>query len=106
MGFLATIANTVLCGHGGKAQPTAPNPRVRLGGKPIVTQPPPYLIAGCPHLTEGGSPLPCVSALWPTGALRLRSMGQALLLDGDRGVSVPNGVAVSILPGQTRVRGR
>ena len=37
-GFLLHAGATVLCCHGGQAQPTAPNPRVKVGGQPIVTQ--------------------------------------------------------------------
>ena len=35
-GFVLHVGATVLCTHGGQAQPTAPNPRVRVGGQPVV----------------------------------------------------------------------
>ena len=33
-GFLLHVGATVLCAHGGQAQPTAPNPRVLVSGQP------------------------------------------------------------------------
>ena len=36
-GFLLHVGATVICAHGGQAQPTAPNPRVRSCGQPTVT---------------------------------------------------------------------
>ena len=35
-GFLLHVGATVLCAHGGQAQPTVPNPRVTVSGQPIV----------------------------------------------------------------------
>ena len=40
-GFLLHVGATVLCAHGGQAQPTVPNPRVTVSGQPIVTLPAP-----------------------------------------------------------------
>lgn len=106
MSYLVTVANTVLCSHGGKASAMMPNMRVRAGGQPTVTQPPPYLIVGCPFVTPAVTPLPCISASWLTGALRVRSTGQPVLLTGSKGITAPNGVSANILPAQVRVRGR
>ena len=72
-GYLLHVGATAMCAHGGQAQPTAPFPRVTVGGQPIVTQTAPWVIAGC-GLT--GTPnQPCVTANWVTGAVR--SAGQA-----------------------------
>src|SRR5215212_9664218 len=45
-GTLLHVGATVLCAHGGQAQPTAPNPGVLVSGQPIVTQAAPYVVAG------------------------------------------------------------
>ncbi len=103
-GFLLHQGATVLCAHGGQAQPTAPVPRVKVGGQPIVTQPAPYTIAGCPF-NAGGSPVPCVTAQWITAAVRVRSMGQPVLLQDSQAVCAPNGTPVNILVTQVRVKG-
>ncbi len=42
-GFLLHVGATVLCAHGGQAQPTVPFPRVTVGGQPVVTQTAPYV---------------------------------------------------------------
>ena len=65
-GFLLHQGATVLCAHAGQAQPTAPSPRVRVSGQAIVTQPFPYVVAGCPFPPVSGGP--CVSAQWLAGA--------------------------------------
>lgn len=103
-GFLLHAGATVLCMHGGQAQPTAPNPRVRVGGQPIVTQAAPHAVAGCPF-NVSGSPVPCVTAQWVTAATRVRAGGVPVLLQDSQAVCAPNGTGVSIVMTQTRVRG-
>ena len=49
-GFIVHLGATVLCAHGGQAQPTAPFPRVLVSGMPVVTMASPYVIAGCPFV--------------------------------------------------------
>jgi len=106
-GYLMDATTTALCAHGGKATPTAPVPRVTVMGKPVVTQPVPYAVAGCPFMTPTvpSSPLPCVTASWATAPLRVKAMGQPVLLTDSRAITAPNGVPVSVIPGQTRVQG-
>jgi hypothetical protein len=103
-GMLLHQGATVLCLHAGQAQPTAPNPRVKVGGQPVVTQSAPYTVAGCPFTTPGG-PLPCVTAQWVTGALRVRAGGVPVLLQDSQAVCAPNGTGVNILVTQVRVKG-
>ncbi|MCC7564810.1 MAG: DUF4280 domain-containing protein [Methanomicrobiaceae archaeon] len=103
-GFLLHIGATVLCLHGGQAQATAGNPRVRVAGQPVVTQPYPHTIAGCPFATAAG-PQPCVTAQWISAALRVRAGGQPVLLQDSQATCVPNGTGVSVFMTQLRVRG-
>jgi len=103
-GFLLHVGATVMCAHAGQAQPTAPNPRVLVSGQPIVMQPAPYVIAGCPFVA-GGSPMPCVTAQWVTGSVRVTSNGMPLLLLDSQAVCVPNGTPLVITVTQTRVIG-
>jgi hypothetical protein len=103
-GFLLHAGATILCAHGGQAQATTPSPRVRVGGQPIVTQLSPHTVAGCPFNVAGG-PVPCVTAQWVTGALRVRAAGMPVLLQDSQAVCAPNGTPVSILVTQVRVRG-
>lgn len=105
MPFLLHQNATVLCMHGGQAQATAPNPRVLVGGQPVVTQLAPHTIAGCPF-NVSGSPVPCVTAQWTTGATRVFAGGAPVLLQSSQAVCVPNGTGVNIVMTQTRVQGQ
>lgn len=102
-GFLLHQGATVLCLHGGQAQATVPNPRVKVSSQLTVQQPNPWMIAGCPFSTPGG-PMPCITAQWVTAATRVRSGGMPLLLQDSQAVCAPNGTGVNILVTQVRVK--
>ncbi len=104
-GFLLHVGATVTCQHMGQAQPTAPNPRVMVSGQPIVTQPAPYAVAGCPFTTPNGSPSPCVTAQWVSGATRILSNGAPVLLLDSKATCTPNATPLMITVTQTRVTG-
>ena len=103
-GFLLHVGATVLCMHGGQAQPTVPNPRVLVDGQPIVTQPLPYVVAGCPFVPPGGNG-PCVTAQWIMGATRVFAGGAPVLLQSSQAVCAPTGTPLNIIVTQTRVTG-
>jgi hypothetical protein len=88
----------------GRAMPTVPNPRVTAMGQPTVLMTSPYVIAGCPFATA--SPQPCVTAQFMTGSTRVLSNGQPLILADSQAITVPNGVPLIIIPGQTRALGQ
>jgi uncharacterized Zn-binding protein involved in type VI secretion len=104
-GFLLHQGATVLCLHGGQAQPTTPNPRVKVSGQPIVTQAGVHAVAGCPFNVSGG-PSPCVTAQWVMAATRVKSNGVPVLLQDSQAVCAPNGTGVNILVTQARVKGQ
>lgn len=101
-GFLLHVGATVLCAHGGQAQATTPNPRVTVLGQPTTTMAPPYAVAGC-AFNVSGAPSPCVTATWITGATRVLSNGQPLLLLDSQAICAPNGTPLLIVTTQTRV---
>jgi hypothetical protein len=103
-GFLLHVGATVICMHGGQAQPTVPNPRVMVSGQPTVAMPPPYVVAGCPF-NVAGAPFPCVTAQWVTASTRVSSNGQPLLLIDSQAICTPTGTPLGILVTQTRVVG-
>lgn len=103
-GFLLHMGATVLCSHGGQAMPSAPNPRVKVSSQPITTQAAPYTVAGCPFATPGG-PLPCVTAQWVVAAIRVKADGLPVLLQDSQAITAPNGVPVSVVVTQPRVKG-
>ena len=94
----------VMCAHGGQAQPTVVNPRVLVSGQPTVTQPPPYVVAGCSFVPPGGNG-PCVTAQWITCATRVTSDSQPLLLMDSQALCTPTGTPLMIIQTQTRATG-
>jgi len=104
-GFLLHSGATVLCAHAGQAQPTAPNPRVKVSGQPVVTQAAPYTVAGCPF-NVSGAPVPCVTAQWVTAAIRVRAGGLPVLLQDSQAICAPNGTPLNIVMTQVRVKGQ
>lgn len=103
-GFFLHVGATVICAHGGQAQATVPNPRVLVGGQPTVTQSGPFVVAGCAFAPTVGNG-PCVSAQWVTGATRVMSNGQPLLLRDSQAVCTPTGTPLTVLVTQVRVKG-
>jgi uncharacterized Zn-binding protein involved in type VI secretion len=103
-GYLLHLGATVLCAHGGQAQPTVTNPRVTVSGQPITMQPAPYVIAGCPF-NVASSPVPCVTGQWTTAATRITSNGMPVLLLDSQATCIPNGTPLVISSTQVRVTG-
>jgi len=104
-GFLLHVGATVLCAHGGQAQPTVPNPRVTVTGQPTVTMTAPYVVAGCAFPPPPAGNGPCVTAQWVTAATRVTSNGQPLLVLDSQAICVPTGTPLLILVTQTRATG-
>ncbi|MBD0371730.1 MAG: hypothetical protein ICV60_12895 [Pyrinomonadaceae bacterium] len=104
-GTLLHVGATVMCAHGGQAQPTTPNPRVLVSGQPTVTFSSPYVVAGCalPPPTAGNGP--CVSAQFVSSATKLLSNGVPLLLMDSQAVCTPSGTPLMITVTQTRAIG-
>ena len=100
-GFVLQVGATVMCAHGGQAQPTVPNPRVLLSGAPSVTMAAPWVVAGCPFVPP--SPGPCVTAQWIVAATRVTSNGQPLLVMSGQAICMPTGAPLLPIVAQTRV---
>ncbi|MBP7694074.1 MAG: hypothetical protein KA764_19280 [Anaerolineales bacterium] len=107
-GYLLNMSAVVMCAHGGQAKFAAPNPRVKVGGSPVPMSSVPSLVAGCafppPPVANG----PCVTATWipPTATVRVKSMGQPLLVQSSLATCVPTGTPTIIsFAGQVRVKG-
>jgi len=102
-GFLVHVGATVLCAHGGQAQPTVPNPRVLVSGQPTVLLAAPYVVAGCPFPPASGGP--CVTAQWLVGTTRVLSNGQPLVVQSSQAICAPTGTPLVIVVTQPRVSG-
>ena len=101
-GYLLDQSATVLCMHGGQAQGTVPNPRVKISGQATFQQTNPWTIAGCAFTIP--PPTPCVTAQWITAATRVKSGGMPLLLQDGQAVCTPNGTGVNVIVTQVRVK--
>jgi hypothetical protein len=104
-GFLLHVGATVLCAHAGQAQPVVSNPRVKVGGQPVVTQTSTYTIAGCtfpPPPTANG---PCVTAQWVSAATRVRAGSVPVLLQDSQAICAPTATPLNIVVTQFRVKG-
>ena len=104
-GFLLHVGAVVQCMHGGQAQPTVPNPRVKVSGQPIVTQAAPFAIAGCAFPPPPAGNGPCVTAQWVTAAVRVKANGMPVLLQDSQAVCTPTGAPLNVLVAQLRVKG-
>ncbi|MBZ0303132.1 MAG: DUF4280 domain-containing protein [Anaerolineae bacterium] len=102
-GYILHMGATVMCMHGGQAQPTAPNPRVKVGGQMVVTQSAPYTVAGCPFVPPSGNG-PCVTAQWIVAATRVKVGGVPVLLQDSQAICTPTGTGLNILVTQVRVK--
>src|SRR5215471_15568480 len=104
-GYLLHAGASITCAHGGQAQPTSPNSRVKVMGQPVVTQPLPHTITGCANPAPPANVGPCVSAQWLKGAQRVKVMGQPVLLQDSQALCSPTGTPLTIAVTQTRVKG-
>lgn len=105
-GTLLHVGATVLCAHGGQGQPTQLNLRVKVAGQAIVTQLAPYAVAGCSNPSPPVNTGPCITAQWLTGATRVKSLGQPVLLQDSRSLCAPTGTPLSVVVTQLRVKGQ
>lgn len=105
-GPLLHVGASVMCPHGGQAQPAEPNRRVWVAGQPTVTMSMVFTVTGCGLVgpaQEGGGP--CVIATWVTGATRVTAGGVPLLLADSVAVCSPTGTPLTTARTQTRVTG-
>lgn len=104
-GFLLNVGSVVICAHGGQAQPTVPNPRVLVMGQPVVTQGPPYVVAGCANPPPPANVGPCIIGNWIMASLRVRVMGLPVLLQDSQAICAPTGLPLTVVVTQPRVKG-
>lgn len=104
-GYLVQQGATVICAHGGQAQPMTPNPRVKLSGQPTALQTVPYTIAGCSNPPPPPNVGPCVTANWISGSMRIKSIGQPLVLQDSIASCIPTGTPLTVAVAQMRVKG-
>ena len=108
MSWLLHQGATVLCPHGGQAQPGAASTRVKLSGQPAVTVAHAMTVSGFSFSTPDG-PKPCTQVQWTSPATRVRIEGAPALLSTSGGIVIggagPAGPP-QVAAQQTRVRGQ
>ncbi|MEA2843545.1 MAG: hypothetical protein QOJ69_1216 [Actinomycetota bacterium] len=105
-GFIVHLGAIVQCVHGGRAQPTSHSARVTVGGQPVATMGPPWIVSGCALPPPPAAPGPCVTATWLTASTRVRVGGQPVLVQDGQAVCAPSGTPLLVLFTQTRVSAR
>jgi len=101
-GPILHLGATVICSHGGQAQPITPFPRVLVSAQPVVTLSTPYVVAGCPFIAPGGNG-PCVTAQWIQGAARVLAGGVPVLVQSGLSICAPTGTPLLPVMSQLRV---
>ena len=104
-GYVVHLNAQVKCSHTGVATPGSTVPNVLVVGQPVVTQPIPYVIAGCTLPPPPNGNGPCVSGQWLKGAQRVFSYGVPLVLQDATSTCAPSGTPMLIASTQTRVFG-
>jgi hypothetical protein len=104
-GLILHSGATVQCSHAGRATPTATNSRVTVDGQPTVLITASYSVAGCALPPPPAGNGPCVTAQWMTGATRITSNGQPVLLADSQSMCTPTATPLTIVETQTGVKG-
>lgn len=107
-GELVHVGALIQCPHQAPAQVVPTNARVKVSGQPVALQSDQCMIAGCPFFT-GPNPSPCLTVTWLVPAVRVKVMGQPVLLKDSTGLcqnpaQVPQGPP-QIKVTQVRVKG-
>ena len=105
---LAHVSAVIQCPHQGLAQVVTTNARVKVSGMFVALQNDVCTVAGCPFFT-GPNPSPCLTVQWLVPAVRVKVMGQPVLLKTSQGLcknpaQVPQGPP-QIKMTQPRVKG-
>ena len=108
-GELVQVGATIQCPHGGQATIAPTNQRVKAGGAPVALVNDMTTVAGCPFTVPGPKPQPCIKVQWLVPAMRVKVMGQPVLLKDSSGLcqspeQIPQGPP-SVQVTQIRVKG-
>jgi len=82
---LLHVNATVQCPHGGTANITSTNQRVKVSGMAVALLNDITMVSGCSFVV-GNVPQPCVKVQWTVPAMRVKVMGQFVLLQSSSGL--------------------
>jgi hypothetical protein len=109
---LLHVNATVQCPHGGTANITSTNQRVKVSGMAVALLNDVTMVSGCSFQVPAGpttKPQPCVKVQWTVPAVRVKVMGQFVLLQSSSGLcqsaeQIPQGSPI-VATTQMRVSG-
>jgi hypothetical protein len=94
---------SVICMHGGQAQPTSTLPRILVSGMPVAVQTMPHVVVGCALPPPPAGNGPCVTAPWVVASVRVLANAMPLVLFDSQAIAVPSGTPLRPVATQTRV---
>ena len=83
-GNVLHVDATVVCPHGGRANPRPARGNVLVDGRAVTTVADFYPVVGCPF-SAGNKPQPCVTVRWSRASARVRVNGSPVLLQSSTG---------------------
>ena len=103
------VSATTLCPHAGNGSTISSNTRVKVSGMAVATVSDVTTVAGCAFTLPNGKPQPCVKVQWIVPAVRVKVMGNPVLLKTSTGLcqsaeQVPQGPP-NVVATQIRVKG-
>lgn len=103
------VSATTLCPHGGNGSTISSNTRVKVSGMAVATVSDVTMVAGCPFTVPGKGPQPCVKVQWLVPAVRVKVMGNPVLLKTSTGLcqsaeQIPQGPP-NVVATQIRAKG-
>jgi hypothetical protein len=101
-GALLHAQSAALCAHGGQVKFVGVMPRVKVMSQAVAVKLP-GAVAGCTQAPPVGPP--CATVQWITAAMRVKAMGNPVLLADSKAIGMPPGTPVTVIPAPGRVKG-
>lgn len=96
MAMIVHHGATVVCAHQGSAQPTATDPKVKVGGHAVVVQTNSYTISGCSLPPPPNGNGPCATGQWLSAATKVKAGGVPVVLSTSNSVCAPTGTPMQV----------
>ena len=104
-GYLLDKSAIITCAHGGTASPLIVSSRVKISGMGICVATSMYEIKGCAFPPPPAGNGPCLTAMFTTSALRVKSNSVPVLLQDGVASCIPTGTPLMVVKPQARVKG-
>jgi hypothetical protein len=103
------VGAPAMCPHAGQITTTSTNTRVKVSQMMVATSADMSMVAGCAFTVPTAKPQPCVKVQWIVPAIRVKVMGNPVLLQNSVGLcqsgeQIPQGPP-NVISTQPRVKG-